>query len=213
MLESKPEAYLVPHKDRSPNNEGLIGEEALLNNPLIDELCEKMRNDFVPKHKYAIFSLCTSTRPYIKSPKWKKFYENFGGVCDLIICSNGGIIPIEYQFCYPFTVYDAHGDSKTDELYKQKFKERLDKFLEVHGDSWDKIIFSFLPSSRNREVVNEYDSDKMFVLPSLEVYKQIHEQGSQGVNIVRFPQCAHQHLNEISKVLGVARMSDKRRLF
>lgn len=213
MLINKPEWYLVSTKDRAPNNEGLIGEEALLNNPLIDELCDKIIADFVPKHRFAIFSLCTSTRPYIKSPKWKKFFDNFGTECDLIICSNGGIIPIEYQYCYPFMTYDAHGDHKTDELYKQKFKERLDKFLKVHGDSYEKIIFSFLPSSRNREVVKDLASDRVYVLPSIEVYDDIRKNGSPGVNILRFPQCAHQHLNEISQVLNISRKSDKRRLF
>lgn len=210
-IDNKPESYLVPWDQRPENNEGLIGEEPLLNNPLIDELCEKMRNDYEPKHKYAIFSLCTSTRPYINSPKWKTFYKNFGHVCDLVICSNGGIIPIEYQYCFPFTVYDAHGNSKTDDLYKAKFKERLDKFLELHAHKWDKIILSFLPSSRNREVVKDYgkDNDKYYVLPSLEVYKQIQEEGSPGVNIMRFPQAAHQHMNEIAEILGVERKKRK----
>lgn len=214
MIENKPEAYLVPWNERPANNEGLIGEEPLLHNPLIDALCKKMREDYKPKHKFAIFSLCTSTRPYINSPKWKAFYKNFGDVADLIICSNGGIIPIEYQYCYPFTIYDAHGDSKTDELYKQKFKERLDAFLDVHANSWDKIVFSFLPSSRNREVIKDYDkgNDKYYVLPSLEVYKKIQEEGSVGVNIMRFPQAAHQHMDEIAQVFGT-RNKKKKGLF
>lgn len=212
MLDFRPEDFLVRRQDRPVNDEGLIGEEALLNNPLIDELCEKMRNDYTPSHKYVIFSLCTSTRPYIKSPKWKAFYNNFGDSCDLVICSNGGIIPIEYQYCYPFMTYDAHGNSKTDELYKQKFKERLDKFLELHANKWEKMVFSFLPTSRNREVVNTYTYPNMAVLPSKDVYDRIRADGSPGVNIMRFPQCAHQHLDEISEYLGVPRRK-RRRLF
>ena len=118
---------------------------------------------------------------------------------------------MKYQYCFPFTVYDAHGNSKTDDLYKAKFKERLDKFLELHAHKWDKIILSFLPSSRNREVVKDYgnDNDKYYVLPSLEVYKQIQEEGSPGVNIMRFPQAAHQHMNEIADILGVERKKRK----
>ena len=73
-----PEAHLVPMEDRPPNGEGLIGEGVLLENPLIDELCKKMREEYEPQHKYAIFSLCTSTRPYLNSPKWSAFYKNFG---------------------------------------------------------------------------------------------------------------------------------------
>lgn len=208
------EAHLVPYAERPVNGEGLIGEGVLLQNPLIDELSKKMREEFVPKHKFAIMSLCTSTRPYINSPKWKTFYKNFGDVADLIICSNGGIIPIEYQYCYPFLTYDAHGDSAYDELYKEKFKDRLDKFLALHADKWDKIILSFLPSSRNREVIKDYDkgNDKFYVVPSLEVYKRIQEEGSPGVNTMRFPQAAHQHMEEIAQILGVERKK-KRGLF
>ena len=210
-IQNYPEAHLVPWDERPENNEGLIGEKPLLENPLIDELCKKMREEYEPKHKFAIFSLCTSTRPYINSPKWKAFYKNFGHICDLVICSNGGIIPIEYQYCYPFTVYDAHGNSETDELYKEKFKERLDLFLERHANKWDKIILSFLPSSRNREVIKDYDkgNDKFYVVPSLEVYKRIQEEGSPGVNTMRFPQAAHQHMEEISQILGVPRRKTK----
>ena len=214
MIDNKPEAYLVPWHERPANNEGLMGEKPLLENPLIDKLCEKMREDYVPKHKFAIFSLCTSTRPYINSPKWRTFYKNFGEVADLVICSNGGIIPIEYQYCYPFTVYDAHGNSETDELYKQKFKERLDLFLEKHANHWDKIILSFLPTSRNREVVKDYGqgNDKYYVLPSQEVYDRIRKEGSPGVNIMRFPQAAKQHMEEIAQVFGV-QLPKKKGLF
>lgn len=204
-----PEAHLVPMEDRPPNGEGLIGEGVLLENPLIDELSKKMREEYEPQHKYAIFSLCTSTRPYLNSPKWSAFYKNFGESCDLVICSNGGIIPIEYQNCYPFKAYDAHGDSAYDELYKEKFKDRLDKFLALHAHKWDKIILSFLPSSRNREVIKDYDkgNDKFYVVPSLEVYKRIQEEGSPGVNTMRFPQAAHQHMEEISQILGIPRQT------
>ena len=204
-----PEAHLVPMEDRPPNGEGLIGEGVLLENPLIDELSKKMREEYEPQHKYAIFSLCTSTRPYLNSPKWSAFYKNFGESCDLVICSNGGIIPIEYQNCYPFKAYDAHGDSAYDELYKEKFKDRLDKFLALHAHKWDKIILSFLPSSRNREVIKDYDkgNDKFYVVPSLEVYKRIQTEGSPGVNTMRFPQAAHQHMEEISQILGIPRQT------
>lgn len=199
------EAHLVPFKDRPPEGEGLIGEGVLLENPLIDELSKKMREEYEPKHKFAIFSLCTSTRPYLNSPKWRTFYNNFGDIADLVICSNGGIIPIEYQYCYPFRAYDAHGDSAYDELYKEKFKDRLDKFLALHAHKWDKIILSFLPSSRNREVIKDYDkgNDKFYVVPSLEVYDRIQKEGSPGVNTMRFPQAAKQHQQEIADIFGV----------
>ena len=33
----------------------------------------------------------------------------------------------------------------------------MDLFLEKHAHKWDKIILTFLPSSRNREVIKDYD--------------------------------------------------------
>ena len=85
----------------------------------------------------------------------------------------------------------------------------MDKFLALHAHKWDKIILSFLPSSRNREVIKDYDkgNDKFYVVPSLEVYKRIQEEGSPGVNTMRFPQAAHQHMDEISQILGIPRQT------
>jgi len=203
MIQFKPEDYLISLKDRPLNNEGLFGEEILLNNPLIDILCERMRNEYVPQHKFALFSLCTKTRPYMKSKKWQYFNMYFGNYCDFIVCSNGGIIPIEYQYCYPFQTYNAPATKKCDELYKQKFKQRLDLFLEKHMYKWDKIIFTFLPNSRNRQVVQQYESNKIYVIPSMEVYNDIQINGSPRLNTQRYPQCANQHINEIFKILGV----------
>ena len=198
------ESFLFKKCERCPD-EDLIGEERLLKNPIIDTALDRIMEDYVPQNKYAIFSLCTSSRPYITSIKWKAFYRDFGHCCDLIICSNGGIIPMEYAYCWPFMSYDAHGNSSTDSLYKELFEKRLVKFLDKFGDSWEKKIFTFIPSSRNREVINKLGLQ--YNLPSLEVYKKTFKEGSPGVNTQRFPQASHQCLNEMAEVLGVERLS------
>lgn len=206
-IKYRPESFLFKPHERCPDSD-IIGEEVLLKNPIIDVGLDRIMEDYKPQNKFAIFSLCTSTRPYIKSIKWKAFYRDFGHCCDLIICSNGGIIPMEYMYCWPFMSYDAHGNHKTDELYKQLFEKRLMKFLDKFGDCWEKKIFTFIPTARNREVIEKLGLQ--YNLPSAEVYKRIQLEGSPGVNVQRFPQAAHQCLDEMAQVLGVDRLTQRK---
>lgn len=182
----------------------LEGEEKVLNSKVVEDAFERILNDFQPKHDKVIFSLCSSTRPYIKSLKWKAFHEHFGDEADLVICSNGGIIPIEYMCCFPYMEYDAHrNNSSSDELYKQKMKDRLNKFLDRFGDHYETIIYSFLPTSRNADVIREMNGAGGVLLPSQEVYRKCLDEGSPGVNVMRYPQCSHQVLNEMRQHLNL----------
>lgn len=182
----------------------LEGEEKVLNSQAVDDAFERILADFKPKHNKVIFSLCSSSRPYITSLKWKSFHEHFGDVADLVICSNGGIIPIEYMCCFPFMEYDAHrANAGTDQLYKDKMKERLNKFLDKFGKDYEVIIYSFLPSSRNAEAIREMNGAGGVLLPTHEVYRDIIDNGCPGVNSRRYPQCARQAIDEMAKHLGV----------
>jgi hypothetical protein len=148
------------------------GEENVLNSTLIQEAFEKILDDYNPKYKYAIFSLCTSTRPYLKSRKWSMYYKCFGKSCELIICSNGGIIPIEYMNCFPFLEYDAPHTKEFTPQYKRLFVNRLNKFLDKF--SFEKIIFIFTPNSRNYEALLEFPlPDNSILIPSLKMYENI----------------------------------------
>lgn len=204
----KPSDYLFSDKERISREdckeENLVGEEAVLNSKVIDDAFERILNDFKPKHNKVIFSLCSSSRPYITSLKWKSFHDHFGDVADLVICSNGGIIPIEYMCCFPFMQYDAHRENAgTDQLYKDKMKDKLQKFLDKFGDNYEIIIYSFLPSSRNAEAIREMNGAGGVLLPSNEVYRDIIDNGCVGVNSRRYPQCARQSIEEMAKHLGV----------
>lgn len=209
MLDIKPHNYLFSEEEiksrKDCQEDELHGEEKVLNSMVVEEAFNKILNDYKPKHKNIIFSLCTSTRPYLKSIKWKTFYKYFGDSCDLVICSNGGIIPIEYMYCFPFMEYDAHRESsKTDELYKNKMKERLTKFLTVFGNNYEKIIYTFLPSSRNAEAIKEMGKESRgILLPTMEVYNDIRKNGYPGVNTLRYPQCAGQALKEMASYLNI----------
>lgn len=202
MINFRQENFLFKQNERCSDDE-LFGEEKVLHNPIIDVALDRIMEDYTPSHKKVIFSLCTSTRPYLKGIKWKTFYENFGNYCDLIICSNGGIIPMEYMNCWPYLTYDAHSSAKFDDLYNELFEKRLTKFLGKFGNCWEKKIFTFLPSSRNRRVIEKLGYEAL--LPSIEVYNDVREHGSPGVNILRYPQCAEQCLNEMARVLEVPR--------
>lgn len=207
-LHFKPESFLFKENERCSVEE-ITGEKILLANPIIDVALDRIMDSYEPQNRFAIFSLCTSTRPYLKSIKWKTFYKNFGHCCDLIICSNGGIIPMEYMNCWPFLDYDAHGDSSTDGLYKELFERRLTKFLEKFGDYWEKKIFTFIPTARNREVISKLGLE--YNLPSIEVYKDTLQNGSPGVNVGRFPQASHQCLDEMATILGIERLGNKKK--
>lgn len=210
MINFRSEDFLFNTSERCPDEE-LFGEDKVLHNPIIDVALDRIMEDYTPSHNRVIFSLCTSTRPYLKGIKWRTFYENFGSDCDLVICSNGGIIPMEYMNCWPYLTYDAHSSAKFDDLYNELFERRLVKFLSKFGPYWEKKVFTFLPTSRNRRVIEKLHYDVL--LPSKEVYDDIRKNGSPGVNTIRYPQCAEQSLNEMAAALGVTRRITKRKLF
>lgn len=139
---------LIPKEDWIPESEIQGAEIKTLQSPLIERAFRTILQLHQPKHNTCLVSLCTSTRPYSKSPKWKKFIELWGDKADMIICSNGGIIPIEFESEYPYLTYDAHGDKKYDKTYVAVVYRRLKLFFETFH--YDRIIFNFRPNLRNR---------------------------------------------------------------
>lgn len=125
----------------------------------------------------------------------------------MIICSNGGIIPIEYEDCYPFLTYDAHGQAKYNEIYIQKIYERLIKFF--NNFHYDIIVFNFRPSLRNRKsaykFVENYTGDsEIYILPTNETWdailKKWRESDFKGGHY--FPDLEPEVLEEISAVIN-----------
>lgn len=149
-------------------------EDKVLKHPIINQAFERILELHEPKHKVCLVSLCSSTRPYSKSRKWKKFIEEFGSDADLIICSNGGIIPIEFESCYPYLTYDAHGMSEFDDLYVKITYERLMLFFNKHH--YDRIVFNFRPTLRNRKSALMFKQtykkgSEILILPTPMVYE------------------------------------------
>ena len=172
---------LIPRNEWVPEKEIQGTDEMVLNHPMMEKAFRRIVELFKPKHEIALVSLCTSTRPYSNSRKWKTFKNMFSNKVDLIICSNGGIIPIEFENCYPYLTYDAHGNKKYDEMYIKKIYERLCIFFERH--KYKKIIFNFRPNLRNRisalKFIDNYNDSntKFYVLPSEEAYNKNKEEG------------------------------------
>lgn len=193
------EDFLFKRNERVPDVE-LCGEEKVLNSPIVERGFEKICDTYNPRHKNVLFSLCASTRPYLKSYKWMKLNEFFGTTCDLIIISNGGIIPMEYMYCYPYLTYDApHSEGgEFDELYKDKMKRRLNTFLQKFGKNWDTKIYLFNEGTRNWQAVLEMGLDYLIPAPG---FKTAHpEKVYLGFNEMRYPQLNYHILMEIARL-------------
>lgn len=125
-------------------------DRQVLCSPVIQKAFERILTLHKPKHRIALFGLCTTTRPYSTSVTWKKRKKMWGGVADLIITSNGGVIPIEFENCYPYLTYDAHGHKQYDELYKYILGQRLLTFLRTF--SYQFCVFHYRPKLRNHHM-------------------------------------------------------------
>lgn len=207
-IDFRPEDFLIKPDERVPK-ETLVGDEQVLNAPVIEKAFQRILADFVPYHNKAIFSLCTSTRPYLNSVKWKTYYELFGDQCDLIICSNGGIIPMNYMNCYPFHDYNApHEGNKWDELYMQVFERRLTLFLEKNRKYYDKICFAFIPETRNyRSIEKLQNTNSLYegsaLIPDRDTYRKVlnGEDLYIGFPIQRYPTLSPAVLTQMDNYL------------
>lgn len=148
--------YLIPSDEWLEDNEQLAGELNVYNSPLIEKAFNKTIEDFIPSKPNLLITLCTHSRPYYKSPKFEKLINLFGPTTDIIVGSNGGIIPRDYWECYPYLEYDAHREADYDALYLQKFKERLEIFMNKFASKYEKIVFLFTPNQRNYPICEEY---------------------------------------------------------
>lgn len=197
---------LIP-KDKWVDESEIQGnDEKVLNASVIKEAFEQILIKHKPKHKIAFVSLCTSTRPYSKSIKWKHFKELFSDDCDLIISSNGGIIPIEFEDCYPYLTYDAPASPEFRQLYIDTLYQRLNRFFTKHH--YDYIIFNYRPanrSSRNRAAAKRFMDNftgdtKCFLLPTTKVYNAAQDNKFKPYGSY-YPDLSDEVIKEIKEVL------------
>lgn len=184
---------LLIRKDKWVNESEIQGnDEKVLTSATMIEAQEQIIKNFKPSSKIAFVSLCTSTRPYSKSRKWKHFIENIKSV-DFIVCSNGGIIPMEYESQYPYMTYDAHGEKKFNKIYQIFIARNLIRFFTKI--KYDYIVFNFSFKQRNKTAsiwASQYlkshghIKDYSFA-PSDEVYKKAQQEGFSKKGYSMYP--------------------------
>lgn len=178
---SKGNTLLFPKSEWISPTE-INNEEKILMSPLMHESFERIVEKHQPTHHTAFLSLCTASRPYDKSTKWKKFIEYFNDKVDFIVVSNGGMIPQEYWGSYPYMTYDG-GDHYDVEMYQYIMFYRMVRFFKKHNYKY--IIANFRPNLINHEPAHKslrllkelgYIEDYV-VIPDQETYDKAKELG------------------------------------
>lgn len=168
------------------HNKGKItGEEAVLLSPVFKEAFENVCQLYKPHHNIAVFSLCTQTKPFSSSMKWKGIIKIFGDWTDLIVCSSAGIIPLEFEDYYPFNNYDSHsgheGSEEHSDYSKSLFEYRLRTFLTKF--KWDYVIFLLDPFEGASEVVRRLCMDNVRQFPSGWAWRNVTEADFIGYSL------------------------------
>lgn len=129
---------------------GIHGKDPdVLLHPTMELAFSRILERFKPKHRVAYLGLCSSIRPYSQSRKWAVVAPLLQDKADLIITSNGGVIPIEYEGAFSYLNYDAHGHSRYDDLYIKVLTKRLLAFFRTHR--YETLCFHYRVGLRNRE--------------------------------------------------------------
>jgi len=191
-------------------------DQTMFKSPVIQEAFERVLHAHRPNSPIMLTSLCTSTRPYTASRKWWLYDALLGDVIDLVVCSNGGIVPLRFESQYPFLNYDAKGQARFDEEYIEVVGGRLKRFLLTH--SYRHVVFAFLQGMRNRVIaedlgpwlVHEGVIEGFAILPSDAVRQQVKEEGAHETLYVRHPDlwpcCVKElvlHVRSVCRLYGV----------
>lgn len=175
--------YLIPRTEWGDIGDLHGNDEDILKNVTMNKAFTQVLEKHNAFHKIALFSLCTATRPYSKSRKWGRYIREFEQYADLIIHSNGGIIPIEFEGQFPYLNYDAHGEKKFDNIYISIGIERMKMFLQRH--KYEYLLFNYRHNMRNFQIaqaVGPWAKENglikdFFILPTKEQYMRSKEEG------------------------------------
>lgn len=186
--------YLVPEAEWVPKEQIQGNDPLVLGSPLMERAFQGILATHQPGRRIALFSLCTATRPYSLSRKWSRYVAEFEPYADLIIHSNGGIIPIEYEGQYPYLTYDAHGEAQYDKQYIEVGIRRMKEFLTRHR--YDYALFNFRHKMRNfkiAQVVGPWAKASglikdFAILPTKAQYEQSQREGFADQGFKIFPE-------------------------
>ena len=165
-------------------------ETKVLKLPILHEAFERVVEQHIPTQPTAFLSLCTSTRPYYRSQKWRKFQESFGPKVDMIVVSNGGMVPEPFWESWPYLNYEA-GPHENDELYKSVMYERMMLFfitMQGLGHPYKNVIANFNPKQRNYDPAKESLTElkkvgaieNFAIIPEKELYNKAKDDGFHG---------------------------------
>ena len=174
------------------------GETKTLTHPIMEQAFQQVLKQHEPKHSVCLVSPCTITRPYGKSRKWSRFVKLFGDTADLVVCSSGGVIPMEFWESYPYQTYNSKNEGvKTKGLYIRTVYRRLTEFFDTFH--YDKIVFDFLPSQLNRAValkMKQERNENIIVVPTLYRNDRAREENYKPVG-KRYPDLSDAILSQI----------------
>lgn len=190
--ETKGDDKLIPHKDWVPQSE-MNTDEKVLKHPIFEQAFKAILKKWKPTKNIAFMSLCTATRPYSKSNKYKEFTKRFGDIVDFIVVSNGGFIPKPFWSSYPYLNYDApHDDTGAwDKLYQDTMYDRIKRFFGVF--EYEYVIANFRPTLRNYEPAKKglqemKDAGRIkdfIIIPEIELYEKAKADGFRGEDVER----------------------------
>ena len=140
--------YLIPQDEWVPESELQGNEAKVLTHPVTEKAFRKILEDWSPEHNICLLSTCTSSRPYSKSQKWKKYLAEFEGKADLIVFSSAGIIPQKYWSCYPYLTYDSYSTSSSLGVFLNTQTDRMKRFFDAKH--YDLIVVVAKPLSAFR---------------------------------------------------------------
>ena len=160
-----------------------------------------------PKHKIAFVCMCTNTKPFNKSRKFKTFFERgYGNNADVIVGSGEGIVPQEYWESYPYLTFDSYVKGKKNQVYIDLLYSRLMEFFSKHH--YDVIVFNYRPTLGNPRTSAEmfkanYTGDsEIYILPTEDAWsKTIEEFKKSGRASMYFPDIEPPVLEELDNVL------------
>ena len=178
-------------------------DEQILTHPVMQLAFDRILQKFHKSKDIALFSLCTATRPYSSSRKWSQYINLFHDKCDLIICSNGGIIPIEAEDCFPYLNYDAHGQKQYDQIYIKYGIERLKAFLVKANYRF--CLFNFRHKMRNYHIAKEVGPwakrqgiiEDYVILPTKDHYEKSQKEGFADAGYKIYPELWPTMLNPV----------------
>lgn len=175
---------LLPRSSWAPLSAIQGNDLTMFQSPTIAAAFDRVLSTWRPRSPIMLTSLCTATRPYTASRKWWAYSALFGRDVDLIVCSNGGIVPLPYEREYPFLNYDAKGQSQYDAEYIKVVGARLAEFIRTMR--YKHVIFAFLQGMRNRviaerlgpQLVADGTIDSFAILPSDAARQQARDEGA-----------------------------------